>query len=61
LNGLKLFYTDAIMPGDAELEVAIDQCFVRTKGSGVQVVRWMLRVWGRNIMPYPEAGYSFAG
>lgn len=29
LNGLKLFYTDAIMPGDAELEVAIDQCFVR--------------------------------
>eukprot|EP00435_Cladocopium_sp_Y103_P028317 s552_g7.t1 len=29
LNGLRLFYTDAVMPGDAELEVAIDQCFAR--------------------------------
>ena len=29
LSGLRLFYTDAVMPGDAELEVAIDQCFAR--------------------------------
>ena len=36
LNGLRLFYTDAVMPGDAELEVAIDQCFARCS-----MARWL--------------------
>ncbi|CAK9028361.1 Potassium voltage-gated channel subfamily H member 7 [Durusdinium trenchii] len=29
LHGLRLFYNDAVMPNDAELEVAIDECFKR--------------------------------
>ena len=29
LGGLRLFYVEAVMPGDVELEVAIDECFRR--------------------------------